>query len=254
MLARMKRSLPRVHRSLRFATFAALVAGAALLGACSHRAAAPGPADPAAPGAAALPFQPGPLGASVFVVNTISDLDAFEKFFESGEALREAGSVKGYLLSRLDDGRIVVHLFAEDLDRVQAALNALPMQGYLNKAGAPDASLVWVTHDASVSLPTAPAPGKTYSLYFKLKVADFDAFKSGFESRDALYAAHDVIGRGLHRSTSERVVVVHFVGTARDQLEALAKDPELGKLLGLAEPEGAGKPLFAEDLARSRPK
>ena len=251
----MTRHLPKLHAWFRFVTSTFPVASAITLGACSHQAAAPGAAQPGAQtGTAPLPFQPSPLGASVFVVHLISDLDAFEKYFESGDALREAGGVKGYLLSRGDDGKIVVHFFAEDLDRVQAALNSVQMQGYLNRSGAPDASLVWVTRDASVSLPATPPPGKTYSLYFKLKVSDFDAFKSNFEARDALYAAHGVIGRGLHRSTSERVVVVHFVGTARDQLQALATDPEFGKLLSLAEPAGAQAPLFAEDLARSRPQ
>jgi hypothetical protein len=242
---------------LRFtATAAITAAGALALGACSHQAATPGAAAPGTGSASssALPFKKSSLGASVFVVNTISDLDAFEKFFESGSAEREAGSVSGYLLSRLGDGRIVVHLLADDLDRVQAALNSAQMQGYLNRAGAPDASLVWVTRDVSVSLPVTPPPGKTYSLYFKLKVGDFDAFKNSFEARDSLYAAHGVVGRGLHQSTSERNVVIHFVGTDRAELEALTKDPEFEKLLALAEPEGAAKPFLGEDLLRSRPK
>jgi len=194
------------------------------------------------------------LGASIFVVHTVSDLDAFEKFFEGGAAMREAGSVNGYLLSKLADGRVVVHLFAEDLLHVQAAMNSDEMQRYLRKAGAPDASLVWVTRDVSVALPTTPPAGKTFSLYYKLQVADMDAFKKAFEERDDLYAAHGVIGRGLHQTSTEKVVVLHFVAPAKDQLEELTKDPGFAPLLALAAPEGAGKPLLAEDLLRSRPK
>ena len=251
----MRRYLSLLSGWLRFLTKAAPVAGAVCLGACSHQAVAPGASEPAAPsGAVVVAFQPAPLAASVFVVHSITDLGEFEKYFESGNALRAAGSVKGYLLSRLDDGKVVIHFFAEDLDHVQAALNSERMQGYLNRTSAPDASLVWITRDVSLALsPTRPA-GKTFSLYFKLQVADIEAFKQGFDARDGLYAAYGVVGRGLHQSTSGRVVVLHFVGTSRERLEALTKEPDFGRLLALAEPEGAARPLLAEDLARSRPE
>jgi hypothetical protein len=242
----------------RIVASAVAAASAITLAACSHQDAAPGAAEPtasAAPSPGAGPaFQPAPLGASIFVVHTVSDLDAFEKFFESGAAMREAGSVNGYLLSKLDDGRVIVHLFAEDLLKVQGAMNSDEMQSYLRKAGAPDASLVWVTRDVSVALPTTPPAGKTFSLYYKLQVRDFEAFKKAFEERDALYATHGVIGRGLHQTSSEKVVVLHFVAPTRDQLEELRKDPGFGPLFALAAPEGTGKPMLAEDLLRSRPK
>ena len=244
----------KLHAWLRFATSVVPLASGVASGACSHQATAPGAAEPSASAARGPAFEPAALGASIFVVNTVSDLDAFEKFFEGGSALREAGSVSGYLLSKLGDGRVIVHLFADDLLHVQAVLNSEEMQGYLHRAGAPDTSLVWVTRDVSVSLPVTPPAGQTFSLYYKLQVADLGAFKSAFEARDPLYAAHGVIGRGLHQTSTERVVVIHFVGTARDQLEALTKEPEFEKLLALAEPEGAGKPLLAVDLTRSRPK
>jgi len=252
----MSRPISELHARIRVVAVAA--ASAIALSACSHQDATPGAAPPtasAAPSAGAGPaFQPAPLGASIFVVHTVSDLDAFEKFFEGGAAMREAGSVNGYLLSKLADGRVVVHLFAEDLLHVQAAMNSDEMQRYLRKAGAPDASLVWVTRDVSVALPTTPPAGKTFSLYYKLQVADMDAFKKAFEERDDLYAAHGVIGRGLHQTSTEKVVVLHFVAPAKDQLEELTKDPGFAPLLALAAPEGAGKPLLAEDLLRSRPK
>src|SRR3954464_6643523 len=48
-------------------------------------------------------------GASLFVVHMMSDFDAFKKYFDDGEAARAKAGIKGHLLSRLDDGRAVVH-------------------------------------------------------------------------------------------------------------------------------------------------
>ncbi len=250
----MRRHLLRFHPWLRFVTSAVLAASAGSSIACSHQAATPAAAEPTAPaGPSTRAFVPAKLGASVFILHTVSDVDGFETFFERGQTQRDAGGVNGYLLSKLSDGRLIVHLFADDVNTVQAALNSEEMRGYLGREGAPDASFVLVTNDISVSLSQTPPSGQTFSLYYKLEVPDFEEFKRGFEARDPLYAAHGVIGRGLHQTSAQRTVVVHFVGTARDRLEALTKTPELVQLMALAAPDGAGRPLFAVDLARSRP-
>src|SRR5262245_35569167 len=86
-------------------------------------------------------------GASVFVVHDVSDFDAFRKYLDEGASDRAQAGVKGYLLTRLDDGRIVIHFFAENVDQVNAALNSERMQSYLSRKGAPDASLVWLAKD-----------------------------------------------------------------------------------------------------------
>ncbi|HSU40519.1 MAG TPA: hypothetical protein VLJ38_13165 [Polyangiaceae bacterium] len=253
ILRAMQRFLLR-HVWLRLVMSAVPAASALSLQGCSQQAAAPAAAPAGQASATALPFEPSKLGSSIFVMHQISDLDAYEKYFESGDTHRETAGVDGYLLSRLADGRVIVHLFADDLNRVQSVLNSEAMQGRLHRPDAPDTSQVWVTRDASLSLPVTPPPGQTFSLYFKLEVPDFDAFKRGFEARDRLYAAHGAIGRGLHQSTTGRFVVVHFVGTSRDELAALTKDPDFVALLSLAAPDGAGQPFLAEDLAHSRPK
>jgi len=220
---------------------------------CSNQAAEPGAAAPTASAgpAAAPPFQPAKLGASVFILHKVSDPAGFQKFFENGSQ-REAVGVKGYLMSMLADGRAIVHLFADDMNSVQMALNSEELKGIMYREGAPDQSFIWVTNDISVSLSTSPPPGQTFSLYYKLEVADFETFKREFDARDPLYAAHGVIGRGLHQSSSQKLVVVHFVGTEREKLEELTKDAEFAKLMALAAPDGATKPIIALDQVRSR--
>jgi hypothetical protein len=245
------------------AGFGSLLALTANLAACAHGQDAPpasspapatGAATPAAePSTSAAPETPQSAGASVFVVHQVSDFDAFQKYFESGKLEREHAGVKGYLLSRLDDGRVILHFFAEDVDKVKAALASPQLNEYLNKQGAPDSSLVWLTKNVVVSLPATPPSGPTYSLYYKLHVADFAAFRRAFAGRASFFTAEGVIAYGLHQSVAqESIAVLHFVGNAREKLDSLRSRPEFAELLALATPESAAKPLLARDVTRSR--
>jgi hypothetical protein len=237
----------------------ALIAGSL---SCSQGQNAPGAQSPAAstaapsassePGASAAPAAAS--GASVFVVHLLSDFAAFQKYFEEGSALRDHAGVKGYLLSRLDDGRVVIHLFADDAEQIQAALNSKQLQEHLNRKGAPEASLVWVTKDVLVSLPAATPTVPTYSLFYKLHVADFAAFQRAFEQRVGFFTAEGVLAYGLHQSVAkEAIVILHLMGNSREKLEALPSRPEFAELLAFASRESAEKPLIARDVARSRP-
>jgi hypothetical protein len=194
-------------------------------------------------------------GASIFVVHDVKDFDAFRKYFEEGEAERQKAGVLGYLLTRLADGRVVIHFFAKDVKQVEDALNSPRMQEYFSREGAPDASLVWLTVDQRVTVPASPPAANTFSLFFKLKTDDPAAFEKAFESRSAVYAEQGVIGVGLHRSTSQAgMIILHFMGTDRERLAALPARPEFVELLSLAGGAAAAKPMLGEDLARSRTK
>jgi quinol monooxygenase YgiN len=234
------------------------------VGACAHDG--PPPASNAPPPAATAESSPGGAdaasndvrgrgGASVFVVHEIEDFEAFKKYLDEGADARAKAGVLGYLLSRLDDGRLVIHFFAKDVKTVEAALNSPDMQAYLSRKGAPDASLVWLALDERVTIPASPPTEKTWSLYYKLKTADFAAFERAFDERSRVYTEQGVIGVGLHRSTAQNdVLILHFMGTDRDKLAALPKRPEFVELLALAGGEKAPAPLLGEDLVRNRPK
>jgi hypothetical protein len=242
--------------------FAAFFLGFVMFGGgCAHEAPPPNSAESAptaaAPSSATAPSNDVKLagGASVFVVHDVGDFEAFRKYFEEGEAERTKAGVLGYLLSRLDDGRVVIHFFAKEVKEVEAALNSPRMQEYLSRKGAPDASLVWVTTDKRVTIPASPPTGKTWSLFFKLKTPDVAAFQKTFDERSNVYAEQGVVGFGLHRSTSqEDMVILHFMGTDREKLAALPGRPELVELWSLADGAATAKPLIGEDLVRSRPK
>jgi len=227
------------------------------LGACGGGtpAAAASPDSPTATTPSPSGEQKRQGGASVFVVHEIGDFDAFQKFFEEGAPEREKAGVKGYLLSRLDDGRIVIHFFADDERTVEEALKSPNLEEHLGRKGAPDASLVWLTRDVSVTVPAAPPTGETFSLYLKLKVGDFAALERGFEERAQVFAEQGVIAKGLHQSTSSaEIAILHFMGTARDKLEALLKQKEFVELLAQAKNAGEVKGLVGVDRARHRPR
>jgi len=193
-------------------------------------------------------------GASLFVVHLMSDFDGFRKYFEAGASARALAGVKGHLLTRLDDGRVVVHLFADDAEKVQEALKSPEMERYLDRKGTPESSLVWLTENELVKLPETPPAGDTFSLFLKLRVTDFAVLEQGFKESAPLYAEHEVIGEGLHRSTSkEDIAILHFVGTSRAKLETLAKSREFAELLARAGSQEEPKPLLGVDVSRSRP-
>jgi hypothetical protein len=192
-------------------------------------------------------------GASVFVVHQVKDFDAFKKFLDEGEAERKAMNVFGHILTRLDDGRVVIHFFAHDIKEVDAALRSPRMDDYFKREGAPDASLVWLVRDEVVAAPARPIEGKTFSLFFKLKTSDFAAFKKSFEGHASVYAEQGVVAYGLHRSTAQdETVILHFVGTDHDRLAALATRPELVDMLWEGGAANTTKLLLGEDVARSR--
>lgn len=192
-------------------------------------------------------------GASVFVVNEVKDFDAFKKYLDEGEPQRKEMGVIGYILTRLDDGRVVLHFFAHDIQQVDAALKSPGMEDYIRREGAPDMSLIWLVRDEIVAAPKEPLTGKTFSLFFKLKTSDFDAFKKAFEDRAAVYAEQSVVAYGLHRSTAQDdMIILHFVGTDHDKLGALSTRKEVVELLFMGGGEKSTKALLGEDVARSR--
>jgi len=185
----------------------------------------------------------------------MSDFDAFKNYFEAGAEARAKAGIKGHLLTRLDDGRAIVHLFADDAAQVEAELKSPEMERYLGRKGAPESSLVWFTSNELVKIPNAAPAAPTFSLYLKLRVADFAALAQGFEQDSRLFAEHGVIGQGLHRSTNkDDIAILHFMGASREKLEALVKRPELLELLARAGSKEEVKPFIGIDVSRSRPQ
>jgi hypothetical protein len=152
---------------------------------------------------------------SLFVVHLMSDFDAFKKYFEEGADARAQAGIKGHLLTRLDDGRVVVHLFADDVVKVQDALKSPEMERYLERKGAPESSLLWLTENAIIKVPVTPPDVPTFSLYLKLRVTDFAALEKGFQENLPLFAEQGVVGEGLHRSFNRDIA-----GEARGAREA----------------------------------
>jgi len=211
------------------------------------------PASGPSPVPATVGESQAPDGVSVFVVHLMSDFEGFKKYFEQGEPARAQAGIKGHLLTRLDDGRVVVHLFADDVVKVQDALRAPQMARYLERNGAPESSVLWLTENEFVKIPTTLPEGQTFSLYLKLKVTDFAALEKGFKADLPLFAEHGVIGEGLHKSFDRDIAILHFVGTSREKLASLVKRPEFGELLAHGGSQGEVKPLIGPDVSRSRP-
>lgn len=257
---------PMVQRANRF-TISTRLGGALVLTALICTAAcassAPGSSGAAAPsprtGNSAAPTGADEAltvgGASLFVVHLMDDFDAFKRYFEEGAAARTKAGIKGHLLTRLDDNRVVVHLFADDAAKVEEELKSPEMEHYLDRKGAPESSLVWFTNNEFVEVPVSPPEGPTFSLYLKVRVTDFDALAQGFKQDLPLFAEHGVIGEGLHRSTNKgEIAILHFMGTSREKLEALVKRSEFAELLTRAGNKEEVKPLLGADVSRSRPQ
>ena len=255
-----------VQRAKRFDVFSrfggALALCAVALGTACASSASSAPASSAA---TASSSEPAPVpetvgesqtsqGASVFVVHLMDDFDAFKKYFDEGAAARTKAGIEGHLLTRLDDGRVVVHLFADDLVKVQEVLKSPQMARYLERKGAPESSLLWLTENQFVKVPATPPEGATFSLFLKLRVSDFAALKKAFQNDLPLFAEHAVIAEGLHQSFGRDIAILHFMGTSREKLDSLVKRPEFGQLLAQAGNQEELKPLLGVDVSRSRPQ
>lgn len=189
----------------------------------------------------------------MFVAHMVSDFDAFKKFFEDGTEERAKAGVKGHLLTRLSDGRVVVHLFAADLDALKMTLASPKLQEYLGRPGSPDASLIWLAYDELIKLPAKPPTEPTFSLLLKLRMSDLAALRNGFVERQGLFTDHGVIASGLHHSVEQSdLVFLHFVGTDAKKLEALSKRPEFLDWLGVRGAAEAPQTFLGEDVSRSR--
>lgn len=232
--------------------------GMLALSACASPRGEPASAS-AAPAGAPATAAPGSVdesnsGASVFAVHQVNDFEAFRKFLEAGASERAKAGVKAYLLSRMDDGRVVIHFVADNAEQVQAALDSPELQQYLSKTGAPEATLVWVVHNDVLKVPANAPTGPTFSLFLKLHVGDFEALKREFEKLTRVFAEEGVIAEGLHQSTARaEIAILHLVGTARDKLEALPARPEFERMLAAAGSKKDATPFVGADVARSRP-
>src|SRR4051794_40157452 len=126
----------RAKRFEVFTRFGGALALSCIVGTAACASTAPAPASSAADapssGPSPVPETTGESqtkhGVSLFVVHLMSDFDAFKKYFEEGEAARTQAGIQGHLLTRLDDGRVVVHLFADDVVLVQNALKSPEME------------------------------------------------------------------------------------------------------------------------------
>jgi hypothetical protein len=247
------------HSNLRLLPSLLVLAGAV---ACAEQPGTPPVAGNQPPAAAAAEPDPasqgvldrrGKAGASVFVAHIVSDFAAFQKFFDEGAPDREKVGVKGHVLTKLDDGRVVVHLFANDLDALKLTLASPRMQEYLGRSGSPDASLVWLAYDELLKLPAQAPSGQTFSLFYKLRMTDLPALRRGFINLQPLFTQQGVIASGLHHSVEQSdLVFLHFVGTARDKLEALTKDPNFLEWLASRGTTDPPQSLIGEDVSRSR--
>lgn len=184
-------------------------------------------------------------------MHLVKDFAAYKKFFETGAADRTKAGIKRHLLTKTAKDRVIIQYVADDVATIEKAMNSEEFQKYLERKGAPETSFLFVTSDVIVKEPPTPPTGETFSLYLVLNVGDFAALERGFREREGVFAEQGVIAQGLHRSTgADGVAIVHFVGTAKDKLEALPKRKEFVELLAAAKTQGEVRTRIGVDVAR----
>jgi hypothetical protein len=87
----------------------------------------------------------------------------------------------------------------------------------------------------------------------RLRAADLGALRRGFIDLQPLFTEQGVVASGLHQSVVHAdLLFLHFVGTARDKLDALQKRPEFAEWLGKSGATEPPKSFLGEDVSRSR--
>ena len=93
----------------------------------------------------------------------------------------------------------------------------------------------------------------TVSLYLKFFMIDLPALRSGFVKQQPLFTEHGVIASSLHVGVDQAdLAFLHFVGTSRDELDALSKHSQLLEWLTAIGSKEAPQSFLGADVSRSR--
>jgi hypothetical protein len=184
---------------------------------------------------------------SIFAVLKVKEPKAFAASLDGLSAdLEKAGAI-AYVVSQGQDqtDTVIVHIIGRSGEKLSAFVDAekTKSNGLFAKA-----SEFFVALDDAYQVPSPWPEEKTFSVFLRFKVKDYDAWRANFDRNGEIRAASGVIGYGIHHSLADGRVIVHYLTKSTDLLRQIATMPEITKLMKAQGIQGNPKPFYATNI------
>lgn len=176
---------------------------------------------------------------AVLIRHTCADFDRWKAAFDADEPNRKAAGMLGHHINRgrENPNELTIYIAASDLAKAQAFASSPELKATMQAAGITSQPEVkWITpvSETLVWDRTLPAVIITH------KVADFDAWRAGYEKAETVRRAGGIVGHAVNRSKGnpDEVVVYHQAETP-EAVAAFVSRPDLKGAMQAAGVTGA---------------
>lgn len=184
---------------------------------------------------------------SAFAVLKVKDAEQFAASLDRVHPDLERAGAIAYVVSQGLDQRdvVITHIVGRSGAKLKAFIDG---QKASPESPLAKADELFVASDDAYDVPNPWPAERTFSVFLRFKVKDFDKWYSTFDKNGELRAPAGVIGYGVHRAVEDERVVVHYLAKSTDVLRQLADQPEFKRAQKAQGVQGNPKPFFAIDI------
>jgi hypothetical protein len=177
----------------------------------------------------------------------VKEPKAFTASLAGMRADLEKASAFAYVVSQGQDQTdiVITHIVGRSGDKLKAFVEAEKAKtgGLFSKADE-----FFVAQDDAYQVPNPWPEQKTYDVFLRFKVKDYEAWRTHFDRNGEVRAASGVIGYGIHHSLADERVIVHYLAKSTDLLRQIVSMPEVTKVMKEQGVQGSPKPFYATNI------
>lgn len=184
---------------------------------------------------------------SIFAVLKVKEPKAFAASLAGMRPDLQKASAIAYVVSQGQDQTeiVIVHIVGRSGDKLSAFVAAEKAKSGGLFATADE---FFVARDDAYQVPNPWPEQKTFDVFLRFKVKDYEAWRAHFDRNGDVRAASGVIGYGIHRSLADERVIVHYLAKSTDLLRQIASMPEITKLMKDQGIQSSPKPFYAANI------
>jgi hypothetical protein len=184
---------------------------------------------------------------SIFAILKVKEPKAFAASIDGLRPDLEKAGATAYVLSQGQDQTdvVIAHIVGRSGEKFKAFVEAekAKPQGVFAKADE-----FFVARDDAYQVPNPWPEQKTFDVFLRFKVKDYEGWRAHFDQNGEVRAASGVIGYGIHHSLVDERVIVHYLAKSTDLLRQIAGMPEVTKLMKETGVQGKLKPFYATNI------
>jgi quinol monooxygenase YgiN len=203
--------------------------------------AAPEESSAGAPAAKAASVEAPLPAAAAIVTIKVKDYDAWKEAFDARQQARQDAGIRAHHINRgaKDPNLVVVHLSADDADKLEAFLNDKATRDAMKASGVkgkPEIAIITPVENRTATDPALPAA------IVQHEVKDYDAWKQAFDADATRRTEAGLVGYAVNRDQKKpNMVVVYLQGSTRESVDGFLANPELKKVMKDAGVKGKPK-------------